>query len=342
MTKRRLAGTAVLSFVVLAALFLGGIRKHGGGGPWERTEFSRAKRAANPAAPRVASSRQTVAASGMPSPDEHAIPSQPESRPSAPEPRSTPVEAPVQESTDSLEANGLQKMVLDVAAWVEDPEAKDMMRAHMGMALEHTYASLFRYLRLTPERLDAFEGLLVEKAMAQLEIGADAVARAVSGEATDSTADEKGKRLLELTRQCDDRIRAFLGEADYEVYKEYEETQPERMQVEEFQRALGADDQLSDEQMHCLIVAMHETRTDLLVSTGLDEEHTLDPASFAGETTEQVLAQLEQLNAGYVARARPILSDAQLMRFESWREKRLTAERLQVSLVTQLFAGSAE
>ena len=170
-----------------------------------------------------------------------------------------------------------------------------------------------------------------------MEIGLDMI----SGSATAKEGKEAAKRSKDLSKAFDEKIRAFLGEEDYAVYKEFEDTQHERMQVNLFKKSLTADDQLSEDQEHDLIVAMHEERTGFSFSTGLDQQDTFDPSVFTEEAMARHMDEMTQVQEKYIARARDLLSEAQMNQFLNSLEQQRVMQEAAMKMAIQMFSTSS-
>jgi hypothetical protein len=200
-----------------------------------------------------------------------------------------------------------------IAEMLKNPAMRDMIKAQQKATMEITYGSLLRYLKMEmePEKLEAFKALLSEKQMALMDAGLNTIGKTLSAQERKEAADS----AQQTKEEYDNKIRSFLGEEDYEVYNQYEETQPERMAVFLFKQTLGRDEQLSEQQEHELILAMHDERNKFPFSTGLDREETFDPSLLTAEAITTHLDELLELQEKYKTRAQALLTETQMNQF---------------------------
>lgn len=225
-----------------------------------------------------------------------------------------------------------------LAEMLKSPGMKDMLRAQQKAILEVSYGSLLKYLQLPPEELEGFKELLVEKQMALMDIGLDAMDTSIPAD----KRKEKAQRAGDLTKEFDEKIRTLLGEDNYEVYKQYEDYQPDMMQVNLFKPSLGSGDQLNEEQEHKLIIAMHEERKKNPFSTELNQQETFDPSMFTEETIAKHMDMLARLQESYIARARDILSESQLNQFISSLKQQRAMQEMSMKMARQMFLKPSE
>ena len=271
-----------------------------------------------------------------------------ESRAAASKPPATPRRAPLApaqtgtplpRTLDAAPVTGPQPAappLAGLAQMMKSPGMKEMIRAQQKAMLENSYGSLFAYLKLPDEGVERLKQLLTEKQMAALDAGLEMM----DGSATPEQRAEQGKKMQEFTSRFDKDIEKLLGPERYAVYKEYEETQPERMQVSFFKQALSADEPLTDQQEHDLIRAMYEERTKFPFTAGFDEKQGLNPAGFNEEAIAKHLQELASLQDKYLARASNVLTAAQLKQFSSNQEEQRTMQEMGLKMAAQMFGAS--
>ena len=244
----------------------------------------------------------------------------------APQPQPTEEEPEASPAKDMLEAIG---------GMLKDPGMKDMLVAQQKAQMEATHGALLEYLQLTPEEQEAFMELQVGKTMALMDAGLSLIGKSESPDAHV----EAGNRVSEINEEYNKKIRTLLGEEDYATYEEFEETQPDRMQVDAFKQGLRGDNQLTEEQEHKLIVAMHEERTQFTFSGGLGQQESFDPSQLTEETLTSQMAEFEKLNQRYIERAGGILSEPQLEQFQGTLEKQRAMQEMGLKMAVQMFAA---
>lgn len=123
-----------------------------------------------------------------------------------------------------------------LATLMQDPAFAQAMMVQQKGALDHRYADLFRRLNLTPAQIDQFKSLLVERQSAASDVMTAARDQGLDGR---ETRDELRKLVESTQGETDERIRAFLGEAAYNEYKTYEQTQVQRTFVGQLENKLS-------------------------------------------------------------------------------------------------------
>lgn len=154
-----------------------------------------------------------------------------------PEPGDMPPEIRLENGPPQMRTrNGRNEMRNDFAAMMDRPEIQRLMALQQKAALDAKYASLFKSLNLTPEQLEKFKNLLVEKSTAVMDVMA-----AAREQGTNPRTDRDTFRKLVADAQADvdASIRATLGETAYSQYKDYEQTQPQRVVVDQLAQRLS-------------------------------------------------------------------------------------------------------
>jgi hypothetical protein len=110
-------------------------------------------------------------------------------------------------------------------AMMNSPEAQQLMAIQQKAGLDGRYAALFKKLNLSPDELEKFKSLLVEKQGVFMEVMNEARNQGMTGR-------ENRDGIRQLTEQMqaevDGSIRAALGDSAYAEYKNYENTMPQR------------------------------------------------------------------------------------------------------------------
>ncbi|MBU4459833.1 MAG: hypothetical protein KJ579_04635 [Verrucomicrobia bacterium] len=229
-----------------------------------------------------------------------------------------------------------KQLMAALAKMTKDPQMKDALREQQRMAMDMTYGQLFKYLAARPETVGALKDLLLERQMALMDAGLGVMA---ASSAEQRTAD--GKKIVEMQKDFDTRIQGLLGADDYGMYKEYEDTQPERMQVTMFGQSLGGAEALSDAQQHDLIRAMYEERKAFKFS--LPSDPSQDPSAlFAPGAATRHVQELETLQARYTARAQAVLSPSQFEAFQKSQEAQRRMQAMGIRMAAQMMGAPEE
>jgi len=227
-----------------------------------------------------------------------------------------------------------------LAQMLKNPGMKEMIRAQQKGQHEMLYGSLFKCLQLPADAMDKFKELLLDRQMALVDSSMDLM----SGMATAEEKKAAGEKIKELTAAYDAQVKELLGDENYGIYKAYEETQAERMQVSLFKGSLSTADQLSDEQEDSLIRAMHEARSGFTFSVpDVNNQHAADPSQFTPEGIEKILADSARLQEQYVAKAAEVLTPAQLEQFKANQKQQQAMQEMGMRMATKMFGqGQAD
>ena len=247
-------------------------------------------------------------------------------------PAAEPAPASAPSATGSTNAAG--NFMSGLAGMMKNPQMKEMVRSQQKMMLERQFGSLFKYLSTRPQaQLDALKQLLEDRQMALVDSGV-----AMMGGST-----EERKKAMEEVKtvkaEYDKKIEDLLGAQDYEVFKQYEATAGERMQVQMFKDALPADATLSDQQENDLILAMADERKALPASSLLNKGQNSDPSQITEESVAAALKQLEQLQKRYADRAAAILTPAQLEQFAKFQQQWSAMSVAGLKMAAQMFGN---
>jgi hypothetical protein len=122
-----------------------------------------------------------------------------------------------------------------------------------------------------------------------------------------------------MNRQFKNEMKSYLGTDVYDVYVQYEQTQPERREVQRINQKLAEKKltPMTTEQQDEIILSMYEKRkdTDVFVMTGFGVMELPSDESMSKEGRQKQSEQLEQLNAQYIETASSILDQDQLEEF---------------------------
>jgi hypothetical protein len=299
---------------------------------WQKQRLDRAGAGSGPAESSVV---LPPAVSPMGEPPAAPPPAVPRPAPETPV-AAVPAEPSGPTSPPAAEKAPAQQFMAALAKMVQDPKMKDALRAQQRMAIDTGYGQLFKCLTSRPESVAAFKDLLLERQMAMMDLGLGVVA-AKSTEQREADA----KRIQEAQKEFDTQAQGLLGADDYAMYKEYEETQPERMQVSAFGQGLGGSDALTEAQQHDLIRAMYEERKafKFSVPAGADADPT---AVLAPGAASRHVQDLEALQARYMERAQAILSPAQTEAFRKAQDQQRQMQAMGIQMAVQMMGTSEE
>ncbi|HVU23613.1 MAG TPA: hypothetical protein VHE13_05760 [Opitutus sp.] len=119
---------------------------------------------------------------------------------------------------------------------MERPEMQKLVAVEQKARLDSRYAGLFKSLGLTPEQLDKFKNLLVEKRTSMMDVMSAAREQGINPR---SDPDAFHKLVSDAQAEIDNNIRSVLGDAGFSQYQNYEQTLPERGLVDQLQQRLS-------------------------------------------------------------------------------------------------------
>jgi hypothetical protein len=141
----------------------------------------------------------------------------------------------------------------------------------------------------------------------------------------------------------DKKTQDLLGPQNYPMFQQYEQTQPERMQVQMFKGTLSGENALTDQQEDDLIAALYQERNALPASSLLNHREDMppDPSWFTDERIAETLKEIEQLHQQYNQAAAAVLTPAQLEQFAKFLDQWRTMTAAGLKLGAQQFGNKA-
>ena len=163
---------------------------------------------------------------------------------------------------------------------------------------------------------------------------------------TDITPEERKKLIERVKKQKDETdiaIKALLGEENYAVYKQYEDTAAERKRVQSFKGGLSEADALTDEQEDQLIRAMHHEQTNSPSSVlAGDDQEGFNPSSLSSDLIAKHLEREKGLQERYLVAAETILTPSQHAQFKAHLEKEHAMNKQMLTLTARMFGNSGQ
>jgi hypothetical protein len=155
-------------------------------------------------------------------------------------------------------------LMSNVFARMNDPEVQRLMAAQIRLQIERRYAALFAQLNLSPEKLEQFKQLLVDRQQSALDVLASANEQGISDP-------RDFQKLVEGAQSdIDGQIKAALGDADYSQFQGFQQTEAVRGVVSQLQSNLrGSAVPLTEAQASQLSQVMAQTSPGAAPSPGL-------------------------------------------------------------------------
>jgi len=200
-------------------------------------------------------------------------------------------------------------------ARMKDPEFLAKMKERFREGISRRYQPLFEYLELSKEDQAGFTDIIMNKMNSMKDIGREIFGTIHKGE----ISDEARQKFEKMNQEFEDEMKSYLGEDVYDVYVQYEQTQPERKEVQRINGKLAEKKltPMTTEQQDELILSMYEKRknTDVFVMTGLGVMELPSNESMSKDGRQKQAEQLDQLNVQYIETASTILDEKQLEEF---------------------------
>ena len=121
-------------------------------------------------------------------------------------------------------------------AMMDRPEVQRLLAVQQRSALDQQYASLFKNLALTPDQLDKFKDLLVEKRTAMMDVFAAAREQGINPR---SDPEAFAQLLASAQADIDGSIRSTLGETAFATFESFQKTLPQRSVVNQLEQRLS-------------------------------------------------------------------------------------------------------
>jgi hypothetical protein len=155
--------------------------------------------------------------------------------------RSVAAEALARALDPKTEKHG-QTAVGVVDSWLaamNDSDTMRLMAIRQKGRIARNYAALFKRLNLTPDQIDQMTNLLLEKKESSMDAAVGAVQQDINPL---ENPGEFGDMVQAMRDDVEGQIKALLGDAGYEQYQQYNQTQARQNVVNDLQQLLGATD----------------------------------------------------------------------------------------------------
>jgi len=219
-------------------------------------------------------------------------------------------------------------------ALMENPEMQKLMHVEQKAALDNRYAALFKKLNLTPEQLDKFKNLLVEKQTSMMDVFAAAREQGINPR---EDPEAFHKLVADAQAEVDASIKAALGDADYAQYKGYEQSLPQRNTVGQLEQRLSySSTPLSDSQSESLV--------QILASTGATTGGGMRGA-IAGGAAMAIgggpgMGPNTRITDATIAQAQGVLAGPQLDALKALQQEQQARAEMQQAMRKQLQSGN--
>lgn len=234
------------------------------------------------------------------------------------------------EKPQDAKKGGLDNML---SKMLQDPDTRRVVRATQRLMMDQLYTPLIGRMGLTPDEAARFKDLMADHMMGAAEL------------ASTNGGDTSGAVMQSARDSFDEQVKAFLGDARYAQYKDYEETLAERMQLNAFQQQAGGDVKLNDQQTEALLSIMKEERKDVAAAVGLpagdaDKDPTKLQVLLSEDKMDELLQVQQTIGQHVYERARTILSPDQLDAFGRFQTNQMQMMPAFMNMTRKMFAPS--
>ena len=137
---------------------------------------------------------------------------------------------------------------------LERPEIQRLMALQQKSGLDSRYSALFKNLGLSPEQLERFKDLLVEKRSSTSDVRSAAREQGLNARKDRATYE---KLVADAQAEIDASIRETIGDAGFAKYENYEKTLPQRNTVNQLEQRLSySSTPLSSQQSEQLVAIL--------------------------------------------------------------------------------------
>jgi hypothetical protein len=205
--------------------------------------------------------------------------------------------------------------------------------------MDQLYTPLIKRMGLTPEEADQFKDMLTDNMM-----NAAGKTFSVLGGAASTNGVPAVNSLVADQKSFDEQVKAFLGDARYAQYQQYQETSAQRMQLNAYKLQAGSDYTLTEPQTEALLTVMKEEQKNAAAASGLpvgdmDKDPSKLQALFSEGKMDQLMQVQETVTQQVYDRARRILSPDQLESFGKFQTNQLQMMRASMGMMKGLFGG---
>jgi hypothetical protein len=248
-----------------------------------------------------------------------------ESKPvAAPAPAPTPAAAPASPMSA-------------IAAMANNPAMRNLMAASQKRIIENRYTELFALLQFSPEQRSGFVDMMAEVQASQTDIGL----KVLSGNLSAQEQESLKQQVANAEASTEQKVREFFGdEAKFATFKQYNEQQSERTQVNALRTSLAQTGQqpLSTDQASALTEIMYTERKNFRFTPSGDPANPI--AAPSAEAVETRVRDQEMLNNRIAERAAAVLSPEQLANLRRNQAQRQEAIKASSETVRQLLGGA--
>ncbi|HEU4781372.1 MAG TPA: hypothetical protein VFS58_15935 [Steroidobacteraceae bacterium] len=230
-------------------------------------------------------------------------------------------------SSPSVEPDGREGAVASQRRMLQEPQYREAWRAQQRLLHVRRRENVIRLLGFTPDEADAIVEIGIDRHLSWID-------RPMLKPMTQEFAQQQRALNEQDKREDEAKFRELLGEEKYARFQDYMESRSTRGYVDRMRPQFTGADTIRDDQLEPLIAALHVERNRLHQE---QQEYRASTHSETGPIVEQYaereLALLQAANERMHAAAAPILSDAQLRRFDTLMKRELDRQELEARMM---------
>jgi hypothetical protein len=295
-------------------------RAHAGAQTAELTELRArlASRADQPGASREPQLAATQDAGPAPVPPSETVVPEPEAAEGA-----AKIDDLAKTEEEARALRGMKASQAALARSLADPAARATLRTETIAEIRRTSPGLAQGLGLTPQQETQLFELLADQQLRMKELGA-------RGQPVDH---------VQIYKRHEGELRALLGPAKMEMFRQYRSSAPERAQVQALRARLDESTALREEQATRLVAAMRQEREAYVASLteagagGHLADYPFTPFSSGDDPVEEIrfaeaqLPRTEEFLKRIEGQAATVLTREQLRRFAEIQQEQLASEQ---------------
>lgn len=231
----------------------------------------------------------------------------------------------------------MKAMMSGLSEMMKGEEMQNMIRMQAEAAMDTSYGPLWAYLELDETTRNELKALLLDKQMKQMEAGFEIM----NGGMDKDAMKERGGKMAAMSREYDDKIKALLGEESYDLFQQFEQTQLERMQVQQFKTLLTTADSLTEEQERVLVEKLFAERKSFQTLNLAYGDQADSMEIFSKENMEKFEEEGKALLEKQVAIARDLLSETQFQKFEAQARQQFAMQLMGMRMASEMMGMGA-
>ena len=242
----------------------------------------------------------------------------------------------------SLDESKTNNPLHAMAKMFNDPKMREMMKAQqkaaIGPIINQQYADLFKQLNLPPEQAAQVKDLVEKKML----VGADVGMSMLDDSLDASQRADLTKQVKAESDDYDQQLKQALGDNNYQAYKSYEKTVPDRMAVDQFNsQNAGTATALTPAQQQQMVQAMSDMRNNFTWTSGLNQQDAGMNGDLASLLTEdniaKFVAERQQFDQQFLTRAQQFLTPDQLDAYRVFQKNQIDMQVMGFKMAGQMF-----